>query len=229
MLTQLVIWCLVAVSLSAQPQVATSLVSDQLLNEAITAGQAGEGGAYLIDGLAEPDNLTVVKFGIVYTPYARVATASREAKKMYRPFSLDDAKKQTFSAIGTGGAMATVFEALKDRPLAEPLTYIVALPFSRVLNATTMGDAASMISVKHVVILSGGQAIQPVWIKPYQVVFQNAMGAKIEKEGLVAAFNPGDIVPGNQFVFIYVGSTAPGLDLTEQRRRILKKDGESWK
>ena len=197
---------------------ATSPVSPDELKAAIAAAKAPTAPApYALRGPSKPvtrnapldpevaktlDPNKILTFGSVYTPFIRAAMLARKAADAGRPFGLTDIPSE----------------------IQDSLTYVVALPWER---ADVTGPDRLVDTVFVILTPPGSterkEIVEPVWVKPDTSVLRNILGPTVAERGMVAAFSPGAIQAGKDFVIVYAGS------VYAQRVEIRPEDVKAWR
>lgn len=202
---------------SAQAAPPASLSPD-LLNAAIAAAKAPTPPApYVLKGPSTPvtrgapldpevaktlDPNKILTFGAVYTPFVRAAILARKAADAGKPFGPADIPAE----------------------IQDGLTYVAALPWER----TDVTGPDRLVDTIFVIVTPPGstdraQIVQPVWVKPDTTLLRNVLGPAVPERAMLAAFSPGSIQAGKEFVIVYAGS------VYAQRVAIRPEDISSWR
>ena len=144
----------------------------------------------------------ILTFGAVYTPFIRAALLARKAADAGRPFGPADIPAE----------------------IQDSLTYVAALPWER----TDVTGPDRLVDTVYVIITPPGstdrtQVVQPVWVKTDTSQLRNILGPTVPDRAMVAAFSPGSIQAGREFVIVYAGS------VYAQRVEIRPEDISSWR
>ena len=202
---------------SAQAAPPASLSPD-LLNAAIAAAKAPTPPApYVLKGPSTPvtrgapldpevaktlDPKKILTFGAVYTPFIRAAILARKAAAAGKPFGPADIPAD----------------------IQDSLTSVAALPWER----TDVTGPDRLVDTIFVIVTPPGstdraQIVQPVWVKPDTTLLRNVLGSAVPERAMLAAFSPGSIQAGKEFVIVYAGS------VYAQRVAIRPEDISSWR
>jgi len=144
----------------------------------------------------------ILTFGAVYTPFIRAALLARKAADAGRPFGPADIPAE----------------------IQDSLTYVAALPWER----TDVTGPDRLVDTVYVIVTPPGstdraQVVQPVWVKTDTSQLRNILGPTVPERAMVAAFSPGSIQAGREFVIVYAGS------VYAQRVEIRPEDISSWR
>ncbi len=144
----------------------------------------------------------ILTFGAVYTPFIRAALLARKAVDAGRPFGPADIPAE----------------------IQDSLTYVAALPWER----TDVTGPDRLVDTVYVIVTPPGstdraQVVQPVWVKTDTSQLRNILGPTVPERAMVAAFSPGSIQAGREFVIVYAGS------VYAQRVEIRPEDISSWR
>ncbi len=185
-------------------------MTQQLISEAIRAGENGD----IADGVIAKSSgwsWGSIHIATFSTPFMRVAMAARQAKKAYRKFTPADVTPEmtapelhVYAWPQMNGANQPRREPIGGRPIydrapagAANVTAIVITP--------RQGDQAQKMSL----------AIHPVRFEEMSVLWQNLFGAEIRTLGMVAAFPLSALSEANEVHIIYdkaatIGTNAAG-------------------
>ena len=193
-------------------------LSPDVLNAAIAAAKAPTPPApYVLKGPSTPvtrgapldpevaktlDPNKILTFGAVYTPFIRAAILARKAADAGKPFGPADIPAE----------------------IQDSLTYVAALPWER----TDVTGPDRLVDTIFVILTPPGstdraQIVQPVWVKPETTLLRNILGAAVPERAMLAAFAPGAIQAGKEFVIVYAGS------VYAQRVPISPADISAWR
>jgi len=193
-------------------------VSPDVLNAAIAAAKGPTPPApYVLKGPSTPvtrgapldpevaktlDPNKILTFGAVYTPFVRAAILARKAADAGKPFGPSDIPAE----------------------IQDGLTYVAALPWER----TDVTGPDRLVDTIFVIVTPPGstdraQIVQPVWVKPETTFLRNILGAEVPERAMLAAFSPGSIQAGKEFVIVYAGT------VYAQRVAIRAEDIASWR
>ncbi|HEY3147695.1 MAG TPA: hypothetical protein VGJ75_15160, partial [Dongiaceae bacterium] len=148
------------------------------------------------------DPKKILTFGAVYTPFIRAAMLARKAADARRLFVPTDIPSE----------------------IQDSLTYVAALPWER----TEVSGPDRLVNAEYVIITPAGstertQIVQPVWVKTDTSLLRNILGPTVPEHALLAAFSPGAIQAGKDFVFVYGGA------VYAQRVEIHAEDVALWR
>jgi len=193
-------------------------LSPDVVAAAIAAAKAPTPPApYLLKGASKPvtrgapldpevaktlDPNKILTFGAVYTPFIRAAMLARKAADAGKPFGPADIPAE----------------------INDSLIYVTALPWER----TDVTGPDRLVDTIFVIVTPPGstdraQIVQPVWVKPETTVLRNALGPSVPERAMLAAFAPGSIQAGKDFVIVYAGT------VYAQRVEISAADIAAWK
>ena len=193
-------------------------LSPDVLNAAIAAAKAPTPPApYVLKGPSTPvtrgapldpevaktlDPNKILTFGAVYTPFVRIAILARKAADAGKPFGPADIPAE----------------------IQDGLTYVAALPWER----TDVTGPDRLVDPIFVIVTPPGstdraQVVQPVWVKPETTYLRNILGSAVPERAMLAAFSPGSIQAGKEFVIVYAGT------VYAQRVAIRPEDIASWR
>jgi hypothetical protein len=196
----------------------TAPPSPEVLSAAIAAAKAPTPPApYVLKGPSTPvtrnapldpevaktlDPNKILTFGAVYTPFIRAAILARNASDAGKPFGPADIPAE----------------------INDSLTYVAALPWER----TDVTGPDRLVDTIFVILTPPGstdraQIVQPVWVKPDTTQLRSILGAAVPERAMLAAFAPGAIQAGKEFVIVYAGT------VYAQRVPIRPEDVSAWK
>jgi hypothetical protein len=134
-------------------------------------------------------------YGVVLTPFARVALRTISAAKEYR-------------------SLASEALTADDRA---PETWIVASPYDNG-NLAPLADRFSDVTTV-ALLPSGSQnpmlAISAVWSRKEDTRLQNAFGAAIDTRGMVVSFKTVDLVVGRDIIVVFEGHPEVRIPVTD--------------
>jgi hypothetical protein len=144
----------------------------------------------------------ILTFGAVYTPFVRVAMLARKAADAGKPFGPADIPAE----------------------INDSLTYVTALPWER----TEETGPDRLVDTIFVILTPPGstdraQIVQPVWVKPDTTQLRSILGPAVPERAMLAAFAPGAIQAGKEFVIVYAGT------VYAQRIEIRPEDIAAWR
>jgi hypothetical protein len=148
------------------------------------------------------DPKKILTFGAVYTPFIRAALLARKAADARKPFGPTDIPSE----------------------IQDSLTYVAALRWER----TDVTGPDRFVSAEYVIVTPAGstertQIVQPVWVKTDTSLLRNLLGPTAPEHALLAAFSPGTIQAGKDFVIVYGGA------VYAQRLEIRAGDVALWR